>query len=125
MIEAVSEVKEFSGGDLIVGMRDPIHDIMIIEEGRVRVETAAGDLIDELKPGETVGEMAFLDGKTRGANVISSGTSKIRVIPAHRLRDLMKENPKLEVIILRNIAKALCQRLRESNQQVESLLTVR
>lgn len=124
-IESVSEVKDFEGGQTIVGMDDKSQDIMIIVEGRARVESVGGDLLDELRPGEMIGEMAFIDGKNRGANVVSAGPSKIMVIPADRLRTLMKANPKLEIIILRNAAIALCQRLRDANQQVESLLTVR
>ncbi|HMS56870.1 MAG TPA: cyclic nucleotide-binding domain-containing protein [Fimbriimonadaceae bacterium] len=124
-IESVSETKSFNGGEVVVGIGDRSQDIMVIIEGRVRVETVNGELIDELRPGEMIGEMAFIDGKPRGANAISAGPSKIMVIPYDRLSGLMRENPKLEAIILRNAAVALCQRLRDTNQQVESLLVVR
>lgn len=125
IIESFSEVRPFNGGDVVVGNGDKSQDIMVIVEGRVRVETVGGELIDELRPGEMIGEMSFIDAKPRGANVVSAGPSQIMVIPYARLSVLMRENPKLEAIILRNAAVALCQRLRDTNQQVESLLVVR
>lgn len=124
-IQNISEVLEFEGGQSIVSDKDRSQDIMIVTAGRARVETREGDLIDELRVGEMVGEISFLDGKNRTANVVASGPCKVLAIPAGRLRELMKSNPALELIILRNATLALCQRLREANQQIESLLVPR
>jgi len=124
-IQNISEVLEFEGGQSIVTEKDPSQDIMIVTAGRARVETREGDLIDELRVGEMVGEISFLDGKNRTANVAAAGPCKVLKIPAGRLRELMKANPGLELIILRNATLALCQRLREANQQIESLLVPR
>lgn len=121
-VQGICEVREYEAGDSIVADRDKSQDIMIVMQGRARVETREGDLISELRVGAMVGEIAFLDGSNRTANVISVGPSKIFVIPAAGLRELMKARPALEVVILRNVSLALCQRLREANQQVESLL---
>lgn len=96
-------------------------NIMVVIEGRVRVESKDGELIDELRSGDMVGEISFLDGKPRTANVVSGGKAKIMVIPAARLKDLMRKNPRLESTIYKNAALALCERLREANQQVEAM----
>jgi CRP-like cAMP-binding protein len=124
-IQTFSEVKEFAGGDSIVTHDDRGQDLMVMMKGRAKVETRDGDLIDQLRIGDMVGEVAFLDGKGRTATVTALGECKVLVIPADRLREHMKRNPALEVIILRNAALALCGRLRESNLQVESMLTPR
>jgi len=124
-VQNISEVLEFEGGEPIVTERDKSQDIMIITAGRARVETREGDLLDELRVGDILGEIAFLDGKGRTANVFSLGHSKILVIPAARLKELMKQNTALELVILRNASLALCQRLREANQQVEAFLVPR
>ncbi len=121
-VHVICEIREFSPGETIMSARGKDQDIMIMLEGRARVETLQGDVIDELRAGAMVGEIAFLDGKGRTANVTSIGESKIVVIPAARLRELMAKNQKLEVIIYRNAALALCQRLRDANQQIEALL---
>lgn len=121
-IEGLSEFRSFGPGEAIVTENDKDQDIMILVEGRARVETKEGDLIGELRVGAMIGEISFLDGKSRTANVFSAGESKIFVIPATPMRALMKSNAALEVTVLRNAALALCQRLREANQQIESLL---
>lgn len=124
-VQVVSELREFQDGEVIVSIDDPRRDIMIITEGRVRVETKSGDLVEEVRKGAMLGEIAFIDGKPRSAQVVSSGICQVLVIPEDRLRELMKESPSLEATIFRNVAKALCERLRDANLQVESLMAVR
>ena len=124
-IQNISEVKTFEGGELIVDADDRSQDIMIVVKGRARVETREGDLIDELRIGDMLGEINFLDGKGRTAKATAAGQASVLIIPATRLRELMKANPGLEVTILRNAALALCQRIREANQQVSLMLLPR
>ena len=121
-VHVICEFREFSAGEPIVATQDKDKDIMIVLEGRARVVTIQGDLIDELRAGAMIGEISFLDGQERTANVFSVGTSKIAVIPATKLRELMAQSPRLEVTIYKNAALALCQRLRDANQQIESLM---
>lgn len=124
-IHAICEMKEFAGGDEIVSAKSNSQDIMVILEGRVRVESLQGELIGELRTGAMIGEIAFLDGNGRTANVTAIGPCKLVVLPAARLKELMKQSPDLEVIVYKNASLALCQRLREANQQIESLLAPR
>lgn len=124
-IQGICEYRTYEPGEAIVTESDKSQDIMVVAEGKARVETREGDLIDELRVGAMIGEIAFLDGKNRTANVFSVGQSKVCVVPAVKLRELMKQNTPLEVVILRNAALALCQRLREANQQVEAMLVPR
>lgn len=124
-VQGICEVVEFESGRPIIGEGDKNQDIMIVLKGRARVETREGDKIDELRAGAVLGEISFLDGKGRTANVFALGEVKVMVVPADKMRSLMRENPALEALILRNAALALCQRLREANAQIESLLVPR
>ena len=124
-IRAICEIKEYKGGEPIVSEKDKDQDIMIVAGGRARVETREGDLIDELRAGDMIGEISFLDGQARTANVYAIGDAKVVVIPAVKLRELMKADPRLECVILRNASLALCKRLREANQQIGSLMVQR
>lgn len=124
-IHAICEIREYSAADVIVSTQDKDRDIMIVLEGRVRVETVQGDLLDELRAGAMIGEIAFIDGMNRTANVFSVGASKVVVIPAGRLKELMNTNHHLAMVIYRNAALALCKRLRDANQQIEGMLVPR
>ncbi len=124
-IHVICEFRDFTAGQTVVSVKDKNQDIMIVLEGRVRVESVQGELIDELRAGAMIGEISFLDGHGRTANITSVGESKIAVIPAVRLKELMAKTPKLESTIYKNAALALCQRLRDANQQIDALLVPR
>ncbi|HRJ26332.1 MAG TPA: cyclic nucleotide-binding domain-containing protein [Fimbriimonadaceae bacterium] len=124
-VHAISEVRDYAGGDILVSARGSDQDIMVILEGKVRVESPQGDLIHEFREGAMIGEIAFLDGQSRTANVVAMGPSKVLVIPANKLKALLVERPSLGLAIYRNASIALSQRLREANQQIESLMVPR
>ncbi len=115
-VHVICDFKDYGPGEPLVSAKGKDQDIMIIIEGRARVETLQGDTIDELRAGAMIGEIAFLDGRERTANVFSVGNSKVAIIPAQKLKELMAKNPKLEISIYKNAAVALCQRLREAKQ---------
>lgn len=124
-VKGVSETRDYAPGQVIMAEGDNTDDIMILVEGRAQVKTREGDLIDNLRQGAVLGEMAFLDGNGRAASVSAFGETKVVVIPSAGLRALMSERPSLETVIYRNVAMALCQRLREANSQIVGLLTPR
>lgn len=124
-LEAVCSIVEFAPGATIVAINDKNQDLMIVLSGKARVQTREGDLIDEIRAGGMLGEIAFLDGHPRTANVAAMGETRVLVIPSGALRELMREDPAFDRVILRNAASALCQRLREANQQIEGLLIPR
>lgn len=124
-LESVCSVVEFVPGATIVAVNDKNQDLMIVLSGKARVQTREGDLIDEVRAGGMLGEIAFLDGHARTANVTAVGDTRIFVIPSGALRELMRDDSEFERVILRNAALALCQRLREANQQIEGLLLPR
>lgn len=124
-IRAVSDVRDLGPGEPIMTIDDESQDVMVLVSGRARVETKDGSSIDELRGGSMIGEIAFLDGKKRTANVFTFGECKVFVIPGTKLKEIMRKSPALETVIYRNAALALCQRLRDSNQQIESLMVAR
>lgn len=121
-VHVICEIRDFGPGESIVSVRDKNQDIMIVLEGRARVESTQGDLIEELRAGAMIGEISFLDGQNRTANVTSVGNSKLVIIPGAKLKELMAKSPHLETTIYKNASLALCQRLRDANQQIERLM---
>jgi CRP-like cAMP-binding protein len=124
-VQAICETVRFDPGQKIVAEGDKSQDLMIVVSGRARVETREGDLIDEIKEGAVLGEIAFLDGHQRTANVFSVGETTVIRIPSESLKGIMAKSTQLENVVLRNAALALCQRLRDANQQIEGLLIPR
>ncbi len=120
-VEGVCEVREFEPGQTIVTEGDRSQDIMIVASGRVRVERKDGSVVDELRVGAMIGEVAFIDGQPRTASLVALNEARLFVVPAEPLRRILRERPALELVVMRNAAVALCQRLRGVTQELELL----
>ena len=121
-IAAISEVVTVSDGVEIISEFDSAADIYVLIDGKVRVTTNQGDPIARLDKGAIIGEIALFDESERSATVVSAGESQLVKISGEKFTQLMLDEPKIGVIVLRNIGKTLCQRLRSSNVQLEAVL---
>lgn len=120
-IIAMTERREVDGGTMLVRQYDKSQDLLFIAEGAARIRTFTGDQIAEVGPGGTVGEIALLDSAPRTATVISVGKTVYGVLPAQKLRELMDSQFFIELVILRNLTKVLCNHIRMTNVYLESL----
>ncbi|HRJ26983.1 MAG TPA: cyclic nucleotide-binding domain-containing protein [Fimbriimonadaceae bacterium] len=119
-IDVVCETRDLAPDETLVKVGEASQDIMIILEGRVKVVSASGQEIGEFRQGNLIGEIAFLDKKPRTASLIATNPCKVLIIPADRLRQLTLERPGLAAVLYRNIAMALCDRLRLANEQIDT-----
>ncbi len=120
-IADLAQVKEFQGGDQLVRQFDKSSDILIILEGQGITKTFSGEIVSRFGPGSVIGEVALIDGQPRSANVVSVGTSKVAIIPAAAVHKMMESDAKVGYLIVSNIAKVLCMRLRAMNDHADSL----
>ena len=79
-IAASTQVVAFAAGDFLMRQGDPGDSIFIISSGRIEVlagdaahldDPAASIVISSLSTGDTVGELALLDGKPRSASCVA------------------------------------------------------
>ena len=80
------------------------------------------DEIAEVGPGSVLGEISLLDQEPRSATVVSSGNSKVAVIPADKLRMMMRHDMGMRCVMLENLARLICQRLRTANVQLDGVV---
>jgi CRP-like cAMP-binding protein len=118
---AISTVRTFLGGDVLVRQFDFNSDVMVILEGQARIKSFSGETLAEFGPGSIVGEISLIDEQPRSATVVAVGEVKAAVIPAEMFRGVMADDPKTAATILMNIAKVLCRRLRSMNVAVDAL----
>lgn len=71
-------------------------------------------IIGEVKPGELVGEMSFLDDLPRSASVKAKEDSEVLVIPHKKFIDVLDGQPRW----FRSLMRTLSQRLRGANQMI-------
>jgi len=121
-ILAMTDTREFDGGDTIVRQFGKDSDLMIVLKGLAQIKTFSGDTIAEVGPGSVLGEISLLDQEPRSATVVSSGDSKVAVIPADKLRMMMRHDMGMRCVMLENLARLICQRLRTANVQLDGVV---
>jgi CRP-like cAMP-binding protein len=123
LVASIAEQVTFADNEMILKEFSEAHNLYILLEGKARVETSMGDLIARLGPGAILGELALFDRGERSACVASDGESNVARISADRFNDLLDLHPALGLKVLRHVGMVLCQRLRSSNVQLETVLT--
>jgi CRP/FNR family transcriptional regulator len=86
-------------------------------KGASAVEKRSGDgwsKIVDLRPGDTFGEMAIIDGAPRSARVRAMSDSIALCLPQRRL----EASPEVAAVVYRNIARMQAARVRDANEKL-------
>ena len=113
----------FMGGDQIVRQFDRDTDLIIVLRGSAQIKTFSGDTIAEVGPGTVLGEISLIDDEPRSATVTSVGETEVAVINSDRLRDMMKHDMGMRCVMIENLSKVICQRLRTANVQLDGMMS--
>ena len=120
-IAALSDRRKYRGGDIVVRQFDHGKDLIIVLEGTARIKSFSNESIAEFGPGSMVGEMSLLDDLPRSATVVASGDIEVAIIPCEALRQFMAMDPQISSVIMGNLARVLCRRLRTMNEKLDRL----
>src|SRR4051812_24617577 len=119
---AYSRIETYRNNDVIFRKGDPGRGMMGVLGGEVRIVVPSVDgreiVVNVIRKGEIVGEIALLDGKDRSATAVAVGDCTLLAIDR---RDFLPFVESRSGLALRLIA-ILCQRLRRTTQQVEDVL---
>ena len=102
--------------------RDALADgIWLLEEGMVSIlanDSTVSARLSTFGPGQFVGEMGFIDGKTRSATAMADSPVAAFLLNRHAIETLVREQPATAVKITRNIARELSYRVRSTSALV-------
>ena len=111
--------KLFRAGETIFKKGDPGTEAFVVMRGAVEI------LLDDpprpiatLENGQVLGEQAFLDGAPRTATAVASQPSIVLVVQRSTLHELTQREPHLGMVIMRNIALDLSNKLRRTNAKL-------
>ncbi|MBU1262696.1 Crp/Fnr family transcriptional regulator [bacterium] len=111
----------YKKGDWFFSRNDVGAYLFVIQKGLARVvvegEESREVTLSILHQGDFFGEMSILDGKPRSASVVAQEDCKALVITRDNFLKFIKQYPSVGIKIL----GILCQRLRKTNQQIETL----
>src|SRR5690349_9317148 len=112
----------FTNGHILFKEGDEGDDMFIIQSGRVAIKKKVKDgdtTLAVLEKGDFFGEMAILERLPRSASAEVLEEGDIIVINGETFGDMIKTNPEIAVRMLRKQSI----RLRETNRQLEQVLT--
>ncbi len=121
-IADLAEVKVYLPNELLIKMGEKSNDLFVILNGRVKVITSTGDSLADVGPGSVLGEVSLLDDQPRSADVICIGTVSVAKIPARELRNLMNDKREMGFVVMVNLGRVLCARLRAASSRIDHLV---
>lgn len=121
-IAAIAEVKSYLAGELIIRQGEKSGDLFVILEGKVNVITQGGEKLGEAGAGSVLGEIALLDDQPRSADAVCVGLTKAARFPAKEFRSLLNKNRSMGFIVLANLGRVICTRLRNASDRIDHLM---
>ncbi len=122
LLTGVMQRQSFRRGQVVVEFGAEARELFFIAAGNASVTvTLAGGTQKRLatfSSGMSFGEMALLDGAPRSAVVTADTALVCDMLPLADFRRLGREHPRIEIVLLQNIALGLCQKLRKLNREI-------
>lgn len=116
--------RRFEAGDTVVAEGEPGRSMFIVKSGRLAVSkrTSAGRVIplSVLQPGDFFGEMTLIEMQNRSATVVAEAPTVLYELTAKNLYACYKTDIHAYVIVLQNINRELCRRLRRADNRLTS-----
>ena len=108
--------KLYRAGEQVFPKGETGDEAYVILRGKISIHLEQGaPSIAQLGDGKIFGEVAFLDGAPRAAFAVASQPSILLVMKRAAFSDLVRREPTLGMIVMRNLAQDLAIKLRTVN----------
>jgi CRP-like cAMP-binding protein len=115
---SLGQIRDVPVGEALFHKDEPADGIWLLESGVVSILVGSGPDAVRLAtfgPGQFVGEMGFVDGKSRSASAYADTPVRALLLNSQAVAHLIADHPQAALIITRNIARELSQRVRLSS----------
>jgi CRP/FNR family cyclic AMP-dependent transcriptional regulator len=117
--------RRFDVGATVVAEGEPGRSMFIVQSGELMVSKLAesGHAISMagLKPGDFFGEMTLIEMQNRSATVAAESPTVLYELTARNLYTYYKADIHAYVMVLQNINRELCRRLRRADSRIAEL----
>ena len=115
-LAAASNHARFENDQQIFSAGDECNETFIILEGEVSVLMGdKGVAVGVVGPGECLGEVALLTGSEHSASAVATTPVKAAVLTRTDLVELVRQRPEIGVVLYRNLARGLGEKLRRAD----------
>jgi len=116
----ISEEKRYRRGETVFTERSTGDEVYVIKRGKVCIELGLKGkpntaTIQRLSVGQTFGELALVDKRSRSATVVCENDCEIMAMDRDRLNELFESDTRLGYTIMKNLAQLLAERLRRTD----------
>jgi len=101
----------YQPGEPLIHAHDLGQDLYVIQTGLVEVRSPRGNTIALLGPGRIVGEVAFITGARRTADVIALSPTQAVILSRSAMEQLMQHHPQVAAKVLLNLSRLVAERL--------------
>ena len=115
-------VDTFEAGETIFSTDQDANEMYVVLAGIVDVFMPQGNKpVAQVKEGECLGEISFLTQKKHSATAKASEETKVAVLTNEELNQLVRQRPDIGVLLYRNLAHGLGQKLQRQDLVPEKL----
>jgi predicted RND superfamily exporter protein len=118
VVVLMGDLKRFSPGQAVVRQGEHGDEMYVIIQGAAEVWLSAKGnrrRIANLKRGDVFGEMGFVSGDERAADVVASTDLEVLAVDEHFMHRIQRRYPRIASKVLLNLSRILSARLREAN----------
>lgn len=113
--------RRFDANETVVAEGEPGRSMFIVRSGQLAVSKRAdsGSVIpiSRLEAGDFFGEMTLIEMQSRSATVVAEGPTVLYELTAQKLYACYKADIHAYVIVLQNVNRELCRRLRRADDR--------
>ena len=118
----------YKKGDVIFHEHSFGEELVVLLEGKVSIKLMVVSDKEHMpiyivQPGEVFGELSVIDSGPRSATAVCEEDAVVKVIKKRELDALIEKDSRLGMLIYRNIAKIVCERIRRTNEKLINNIT--
>ncbi|MGH6641155.1 MAG: Crp/Fnr family transcriptional regulator [Bradyrhizobium sp.] len=117
--------RRFDAGATVVAEGEPGRSMFIVHSGQLVVskllQTGRIMRMSGLEPGDFFGEMTLIEMQNRSATVVAENPTVLYELTARDLYKCYKSDIQAYVLVMQNINRELCRRLRRADNRIAEL----
>ena len=120
IIQPLLQPRAFKHGQNILNAGDDAREVFFLTRGHVSVYLPGEERhrLATFSPGMSFGEMAFLDGAPRSANIVADTDAECHALALEDFQQLGKTHPAIKIKLLEQLCLDLTSKLRKANREL-------
>lgn len=117
----LSSKRELAVGEVLCNPETIDDRLLVLVEGKLRLESNGGEKLAEIAPPRIVGEMGVLTGQSRQTRLVVQEASVAFELEAGQLQSLLEEDPEIISHMQVSLIKGLYERIGGMNEDIKKL----